>query len=225
MLFNFIFRSTIEGDFCSWYKGKVEILLFLRNEYPVVPTPFVEKTYFSIELLWHLYWKSLDICVVLFLTSSSISLIVNVLIWSNSMNSLFYSKILHILAYHISFFVPLSPHRPNSFLSNHLLLSILTTSCLVRMAIIKRSTNNTCWRGCEEKGALLHCCTWVLSHVRLFAIPWIITCQAPLSMEFSRQEYLGGLPFPTPGDLPDPACTAGRNVNWYSYYGECVEIP
>ena len=31
-----------------------------------------------------------------------------------------------------------------------------------------------------------------------------IACQAPLSMEFSKQEYWGGLPFPTPGDLPDP---------------------
>jgi len=188
MLFNFIFRSTIEGGFCSWYKGKVEILLFLGNEYPIVPTPFVEKTYFSIELLWHLYWKSLDICVALFLTSSSISLIVNVLIWSNSMNSLFYSIILDTLAYHISLFVPLSPHRSNSFLSNYLLLSILTTSCLVRMAIIKKSTNSTCCRGYGEKGALLHCCTWVLSHVRLFATPWIITWKAPLPMEFSRQK-------------------------------------
>ena len=37
-----------------------------------------------------------------------------------------------------------------------------------------------------------------------FVIPWIVACQAPLSMEFSRQEYWSGLPFPTPGDLPDP---------------------
>ena len=35
-------------------------------------------------------------------------------------------------------------------------------------------------------------------------IPWTIAHQAPLSMEFSRQEYWGGLPFPSPGDLPDP---------------------
>ena len=40
-----------------------------------------------------------------------------------------------------------------------------------------------------------------LSHVRLFATPWTIGCQAPLSMEFSRQEHL---PFPPPGDLPNP---------------------
>ena len=34
--------------------------------------------------------------------------------------------------------------------------------------------------------------------------PWTVVYQAPLSMEFSRQEYWIGLPFPTPGDLPDP---------------------
>ena len=35
-------------------------------------------------------------------------------------------------------------------------------------------------------------------------IPWTVAHQAPLSMEFSRQEYWSGLPFPPPGDLPDP---------------------
>ena len=34
--------------------------------------------------------------------------------------------------------------------------------------------------------------------------PWTVACQAPLSMGFSRQEYWSGLPFPSPGDLPDP---------------------
>ena len=34
--------------------------------------------------------------------------------------------------------------------------------------------------------------------------PWAVACQAPLSMEFSRQEYWSGLPFPSPGDLPNP---------------------
>ena len=43
-----------------------------------------------------------------------------------------------------------------------------------------------------------------LSRVRLFATPWIVAHQAPLSMEFYKQEYWSGLPFPTPGDLPDP---------------------
>ena len=43
-----------------------------------------------------------------------------------------------------------------------------------------------------------------LSHVRLFATPWTVAQQAPPSMGFSRQEYWSGLPFPSPGDLPDP---------------------
>ena len=44
----------------------------------------------------------------------------------------------------------------------------------------------------------------LLSHVRFFVTPWIIACQTPLSIEFSRQEYWGWEPFPSPGDLPDP---------------------
>ena len=43
-----------------------------------------------------------------------------------------------------------------------------------------------------------------LSRVRLFATPWTVAHQAPRSMGFSRQEYWSGLPFPSPGDLPDP---------------------
>ena len=41
-------------------------------------------------------------------------------------------------------------------------------------------------------------------HVRLFSPPWTVACQAPPPMEFFRQEYWSGLPFPPPGDLPDP---------------------
>ena len=44
-------------------------------------------------------------------------------------------------------------------------------------------------------------CGQLLIRVQLFATPWTIACQAPLSMGFSRQEYWSGLPFP-PGDLP-----------------------
>ena len=43
-----------------------------------------------------------------------------------------------------------------------------------------------------------------LSHVQLFRNPWTVAHQLPLSVEFSRQEYWSGLPFPSPGDLPDP---------------------
>ena len=47
-------------------------------------------------------------------------------------------------------------------------------------------------------------CVQSLSRAQLFATPWIIALQAPLSMEFSRKDYWSGLPFPSPGDLPDP---------------------
>ena len=40
------------------------------------------------------------------------------------------------------------------------------------------------------------------------ATPWTVACQAPLFMGFSRQEYWSGLPFPSPGDLPDPGIEA-----------------
>ena len=43
------------------------------------------------------------------------------------------------------------------------------------------------------------------SHVQLFATLWTVACQALLSMGFSRQEYWSGLPFSSPGDLPDPS--------------------
>ena len=48
-----------------------------------------------------------------------------------------------------------------------------------------------------------------LSRVQLFATPWTVTCQDPLCMGFYRQEYWSGLPFLSPGDLPDPGIELG----------------
>ena len=44
----------------------------------------------------------------------------------------------------------------------------------------------------------------LLSRVRLFVTSWTVARQVPLSMGCPRQEYWGGLPFPSPGELPDP---------------------
>ena len=51
-----------------------------------------------------------------------------------------------------------------------------------------------------------------LSHVQLFATPWTVTRQAPLSMEFSRREYWSGLPFPMAGSL----CWAPETITVFS---------
>ena len=48
-----------------------------------------------------------------------------------------------------------------------------------------------------------------LSRVQLFATPWTVAYQAPQSMDFSRQEYWSGLPFPSPRDLPNPGIKPG----------------
>ena len=48
-----------------------------------------------------------------------------------------------------------------------------------------------------------------LSRVQLFATPWTVAYQAPPSMEFSRQEYWSGVPFPFPGNLPNPGIEPG----------------
>ena len=62
---------------------------------------------------------------------------------------------------------------------------------------------------CMGEGALLLFCLSVgvsesRSVLSLFVTPWSVAHQAPLSMGFFRQEYWGGLLFPSPGDLPDP---------------------
>ena len=53
------------------------------------------------------------------------------------------------------------------------------------------------------------CVCKLLSRSQLFVTPWVITCQVPLSMGFSRQEHWSGLPFPSPGDLPNPGIKPG----------------
>ena len=54
----------------------------------------------------------------------------------------------------------------------------------------------------DDNNNHVHAC--VFSHVQLFETPWTVDRQAPLSMGVFRQEYCSGLPFPPPGNLPDP---------------------
>ena len=61
---------------------------------------------------------------------------------------------------------------------------------------------------CNLGGILKYVCVCVhaqsFSHFQLFATPWTVACQVPLSIRFPKQEYWSRLPFPSPWDLPDP---------------------
>ena len=71
----------------------------------------------------------------------------------------------------------------------------------------------------------------VLCHIWLFMTLWTVVFQAPLSMKFSRQEYWSGLPFPTPGHLPDPGIKPTSLVlsamagGWVLYHCDAWEAP
>ena len=75
-------------------------------------------------------------------------------------------------------------------------LSVLNNPIVLDHALAHDTSIRVCVCVC------VHVCACVLSHVQLFAIPWTVALQAPLSMGFSRQEYWSGLPFP-PGNLHD----------------------
>ena len=56
----------------------------------------------------------------------------------------------------------------------------------------------------KQKFPLVVFCVQLLSHVLLFSTPWTVAHQAPVSIGFPRQGYWSRLPFPSPGDLPNP---------------------
>ena len=72
-------------------------------------------------------------------------------------------------------------------------MNVLNTTKLCSLKCLKQSISWYVWS--EVK---------LLSCVRLFETQWTVAYQASPSMEFSRQEYWNGLPFPSPGDLPNP---------------------
>ena len=96
--------------------------------------------------------------------------------------------------------------------SKHLLISWLQSPSAV---ILEPPQNKVCYcfhcfpiylpwsdgTGCHDLSFLK---VKSLNCVRLFATPWTVACKDPLSMGFFRQEYWSGLPFPSPGDLPNP---------------------
>ena len=81
-------------------------------------------------------------------------------------------------------------------------------------ATVHGATKSQDWAQCYlyHLNSIMYCYSVeseVKSLSRLFAIPWNVTYHAPLSMGFSRQEYWSELPFPSPGDLPDPGIQPG----------------
>ena len=61
-----------------------------------------------------------------------------------------------------------------------------------------------------------------LSRVQLFATPWTVARQVPLSMEFSRQEYWRGLPFPSAEDLPNPGIKPMSPALGSRFFNHCT---
>ena len=64
-------------------------------------------------------------------------------------------------------------------------------------------------QGIRKLNQLPYPCAQSPSRVQLFVTPWTVACQAPLFIDFSRQEYWSGLPFSSPGDLPNTRIRPG----------------
>ena len=102
---------------------------------------------------------------------------------------------------------PISNCKSHAFPSQFSIIVICTDaheSCNQTTCINTLATCNP-WRSlCDSVFLVAKVKAKLLSRVRLFVTPWTVAYQAPLSMGFSRQEYWGGLLFPSPEDLPNP---------------------
>ena len=102
-----------------------------------------------------------------------------------------------------------SPGKNTGVDCHFLLQGSFPTHGLTRVSCVAGSLYQLSYKGSHNIGwGVLKMSTRLMSvsHsvVSDSVIPWTIALGAPLSMEFSRQEYWSGLPFPSPGDLPDP---------------------
>ena len=95
---------------------------------------------------------------------------------------------------------------------NHIQLSAAPWTVVDQASLSMGFSRQECWSRADKTCY----CFWMVLGLsfsfslvsklcQTLATPWIVAHQAPLSMGFSRQEYWSGLPFPSPGDLPDPA--------------------
>ena len=85
------------------------------------------------------------------------------------------------------------------------------TRKFVKHSIFKKKT---------ESGSTSFTILLMLSHVQLFATSWAVASQVPLSMGFSRQEYWSGLPFHSPGNLPEPGIEPASPAlaGWFFFF-------
>ena len=72
-----------------------------------------------------------------------------------------------------------------------------------------RCTSRNCSHVASNASGKCGCVLSRFSHAQSFVTVWTIARQAPLSLGFPRQEYWSGVPFPSPGDLPDPGVVSG----------------
>ena len=96
-------------------------------------------------------------------------------------------KVAPVLSYLETIFISYWKPSLTFYTQFHILIVLAIPTCLLKLIQLFSLT--------REKS---------LRHVQLSAIPWTVAYQASPSMGFSRQEYWSGLPFPSPGDLPDP---------------------
>ena len=93
-----------------------------------------------------------------------------------------------------------------------LIVSVLLVFCTLCQPLVSQTLRFTY----PEKDKVVCVCVCVcvksLSRVRLFVAPWTVARQAPPPMGFSRQEYWNGLPFPSPGDLPNSGIEPGSRA-------------
>ena len=101
---------------------------------------------------------------------------------------------------------PWNNHNPtaNSNINNKRITILTLLKHLLCAKYFKHLIILTLGQSHVDAGVCICVCTPSFSCVWLFATPWTVARQAPLSMEFSRKEYWSGLPFPSPGDLPSP---------------------
>ena len=153
-------------------------LYFFPREFLVyVLCPLVHFSYWFVRLLyvvWHICYQY--VCII-----SHLPLCNNLRIYILIVKSLFYGYSLGVI-FRKSFPILKSSNHINAHL--YFLLATLLVYTHTHIYI--------------------HAVVQSLSHVQLFVAPWTIVYQSPLSMGLPRQEYWSDLPFPSPGDLPDP---------------------